>query len=839
MMGRVLRLALRDLRGGLRGVRILIACLVLGVAAIAAIGTVRAALEAGLAREGAALLGGDAAVEFTYRFATDEERAWMAQVADDVSETVDFRSMLVVDDKGQTRRALTQVRAVDGLYPLIGAVRLAPDIPLDVALSGRDGLPGAVIEPDLAARLDVVPGDTLRLGTQDFVLSAILERYPDNAGGGFALGPRSLVRTDALAQSGLITPGTLYSTDYRLTLPAQTDLTALAQQAEDRFGANGLRWRDARAGAPGLSAFVDRLGAFLILVGLSGLAVGGVGISASVRSYLDGKRATLATLKTLGATRGVIFGVYGVQLALLTALGVAGGLILGAALPAVLAPLLTQALPVPAVFGLYPAPLAEAAIYGVLTAALFALWPLGQAARMRSAALYRDDDRVGWPGAGMVGVLVFILAMLVLAAGLFSDNWRMTLWTLGGLIVALVALALAAVGIAALARRLGRRQRGRPALRLALGAIGTRRAETAATVLAIGLGLSVLATVGQVDGTLRRAIQGQLPDIAPSYFVVDIQPDQIAPLKDKTLATEGVTRLQAAPMLRGIITRINGQPATDVAGDHWVLQGDRGVTYSAQPPKGTTITAGQWWDADYTGPPQVSFAREEAEELGLTLGDQITVNILGRDIDAEITSLREVAFETAGIGFVMSMSPSALAGAPHSWIATIYATPEAEGPLVRDLSDAYPNITTIRVRDAIDRAAEILGGIATATRYGALVTLLTGGLVLLSAALSGERARTQEAAILRSMGATRGQVLRSFAWRAGLMGLAAGAVALGAGLAGGWAVARFVLDTDYAVIWGNAIAIILGGISASLIVGLALSWRPLSARPARVLRARE
>lgn len=300
-----------------------------------------------------------------------------------------------------------------------------------------------------------------------------------------------------------------------------------------------------------------------------------------------------------------------------------------------------------------------------------------------------------------------------------------------------------------------------------------------------------------------------------------------------------VHRIDSAPMLRGIITRINGRPAQEVAPGHWVIRGDRGVTYSEKLSANTRLVAGEWWPPDYSGPPLISFAAEEAQEMGLKLGDELTINILGRDITGTIASFREVDFSTAGIGFILSMNPSALEAAPHSFISTVYADPEAEAQILRDLADMYPNITAIRVRDAIDRVSEVLSGLAAATSYGAAATLLTGFLVLIGAAAAGAGARTYEAAVLKTLGATRRRILASFALRSALLGGCAGLVALAAGITGGWAVSHYVLDTAFSVIWPNALAIVTGGVLATLGAGLAFAWAPLAARPAQVLRARE
>ncbi len=833
------RLARRELRGGVRGFRVFLACLALGVAAIAAIGSVRSAIQAGLTQEGAALLGGDAQLEFTYRFASDDERTWMRQAATDVSEVVDFRSMAVVRQGGETQRALTQVKAVDAAYPLLGTPKLEPDQLLSVALDGQQDLPGAVMDPVLMDRLGLSVGDRFALGTQEFVLTAALIHEPDSAADGFGLGPRTLVRTEDLQASGLLAPGTLFSTKYRLNLPPETNLGTLSSEARQSFGGTGMRWTDARNGAPGIAEFVARLSAFLVLVGLSGLAVGGVGVSAAVRAYLAQKTKTIATLRTLGADRATIFQTYLIQIGVLTGIGIALGIALGAVLPLLLAPLIEARLPVPAVFTLYPRPLAEAALYGALTAYLFTLWPLARTEDVRAATLFRDalSSARALPRAVFVVATVVGLALLILSAAWFSGSTRLTLWTAAGLVGALVLLSLSALAIRKLARISTAAARGRPALRWALSAISDPREGAAPVVLSLGLGLSALAAVGQIDGTLRNAISGNLPDVAPSYFFVDIQKDQMPGFTERLKTDPAVSRIESAPMLRGIITRINGEPARDVAGDHWVLDGDRGVTYSTTPPQNTRVTAGTWWPEDYAGAPQVSFAAEEAEEMGLSLGDKLTVNILGRDITAEITSLREVDFSTAGIGFIMSMNPSALAGAPHSFIATVYAKEQAEAAILRDLAGQFPNITAIRVRDAIDRASGLLAGLAAATSYGAGISLLTGFLVLIGAAAAGETARRYESAILKTLGADRQRILLSFALRSVLLGAAAGSVALLTGILGGWAVATYIFDTGFSVIWTSALSIVLAGILVTLGAGLAFALRPLAVRPARILRA--
>ncbi|MDD7970058.1 ABC transporter permease [Roseinatronobacter alkalisoli] len=836
-------IARRELRGGLRGFWVFLACLTLGVGAIAAVGSVRGSIDDGLAREGATLLGGDAELRMTYRFATPDEREWIDGFATSVSEAVDFRSMAVAGQGDDSERSVTQVKGVDATYPLLGSVGLDPEIPLDQALAMQDGLPGGVMERILAERLGLQIGDVFRLGVQEFRLSAHLTREPDGMGANFGFGPRTIVRSDALQNAGLLGPGTLYEVNYRLLLDGR-DLDQARRAVNSRFDGAGVRWRDSRNAAPQVQRVIERVSSFLVLVGLAGLAVGGVGVSAAVRSYLDGKTNVIATLKTLGAESRTILAVYLMQIGVLTALGIVLGLALGAIVPFAVAPLVADQLPVDLHIGLHPGALVEAAIYGALTALIFTLWPLARTENVRAAVIFRgiDADAQGWPRWPYILITLALVGGLVVVAAAFAAVPMLAFATAGGVIGALGVLALAALGVRVLARRAARARglRGHTALRMAMGAISNPREGAGAVILSLGLGLTVLAAVGQIDNNLRRAISSDLPDRAPSYFFLDIQNTQLDGFLARLDDDDNVDRVETAPMLRAVVTALNGIPSRDhPAAGHWVLRGDRGITYSATQPEGTRLTAGSWWDADYSGPPLVSFGAEQAAEMGLRVGDSVTINVLGRDITAEIANLREVDFSTGGIGFVMVMTPDPIRAAPHTHIATVYALEAAEGAILRDLSNMYPNITAIRVREAAERVTEALSTMATATSFAALAILLTGFVVLIGAAAAGERARVFEAAVMKTLGATRAGILTSFALRSALMGAAAGSVALGAGALASWAVMRFVMEASYQFEWLPAIAVIVGGVLATLLAGLVFALRPLAVRPAGILRAQD
>ena len=812
-------------------------CLIFGVASITAIGSLRGAIEAGLNSNGRVFLGGDAEIELTYRRASPQENDWMAQQSLQKSEIIDFRSMAVARDN--SKRILTQVKAVDAAYPLVGEIVLSNGMSLPEALAGQNDLPGAVVAPALMRRLQLNLGDIMQLGEQEFVVMATLEKEPDNFGN-FALGPRSIVLAQDLEGSGLLSQGTIFSSKYRLILPNGADFDKVKAVFETDWATAGGKWKDARNASPGAARAIDRLSTFLVLIGLSGLVVGGIGVSAAVRAFVAKKTGNIAVLKTLGATPRQIFWIYSLQIIAYTVVAVILGVLLGAVAPFLARPFLPESLSAVAVISVYPGALLEAATYGALAAAIFSIWPLAQTEQIRPANLFRGGTPQSWPAARYVIVLVILLGGALWGAVQFSGSITMTFWLLGGISLALLFLALMAGLFQLILKQVvrGKALQGRLALRAAVSAIASGTERAGPVVMGIGLGLAVLAAVGQIDGNLRNSMTKSLPDKAPSFFFLDIQSGQLDEFNQRLSDNTEVDRVETAPMLRGLVTQINGKPAAEVGGDHWVLRGDRGISYAAGMPENTSLIAGQWWADDYSGPAQISFSAEAAEEIGIGIGDSLTLNVLGRDITATITSLRDVDFSNASMGFVILLNAAALAGAPHSHIATVYASEVAEIAILDELGQAFPNVTGIQIREAVLMVSGIVSSIASAASIGAIATLITGFLILIGAASASSEQRAYETAVLKTLGATRREILVSFALRSSMIGALAASVALGAGLLGGWAVSNFVFESSFEVIWSNAALIILGGVGATLITGVLFALGPLSQSAAAELRHR-
>ena len=837
-----LRFSLREMRGGLSGFFIFLACIALGVGAIGGVNSVAQAITTGVASEGQTLLGGDMRFELIQREANSEELEFL-QSKGTLSVNAGMRSMARLDDGSD--QALVEVKAVDELYPLYGELVTAPSIPQKELFAGSDALFGAAATAILFERLGLDIGDVVRLGNIRFELRSKIRIEPDLVSDGFGFAPRLMVSLEALRASGLIQPGSLVEHRYRLKLGTNVgnaEIEAVKAQANKQFPQAGWSIRTGSTAAPALAANIERFSQFLTLVGLTALVVGGVGVANAVRAYLEGKRGVIATFKCLGASGNLVFTIYLVQILLISGLGILAGLVIAAAMPLAAGALLAEVLPLPSAVGIYPSALALAATFGVLVTLAFALLPLGRARDVPATALFRE---MGFDASGRPRtVYVLSAAIIVLAlAGLavaFAFQKNIALIFIGAVVFSFLVLRVVSQLVQDLARRAPRVRS--TALRLALGNIHRPGALTPSVVLSLGLGLTLLSTLALIDGNLRRQIVGNIPEIAPSFFFVDIQNTEVDDFAELLAKEAPQGKVVRVPMLRGRVVALNG---TDVdkmeipAEGGWVLRGDRGITYAKNVPENSTLAAGEWWPKDYSGKPLVSFSAEEAGELGLTIGDTVTVNVLGRNITAEIANLRAVQWETLGINFVMVFSPNTLAGAPHSWLATLSdpeATSEREARVLNAITRAFPAVTSVRVKDALDVVNRVVSQLATAIRAAAAVALIASVLVLSGALAAGNRARVHDAVVLKTLGATRKTLITAFSLEYLLIGLATAIFALAAGGVAAWFVISKIMTLPSAFLPEVAITTICVALALTVGFGLLGTWRVLGHKAAPVLR---
>ncbi|WP_439573982.1 ABC transporter permease [Phreatobacter sp.] len=838
-----IRIGLRDLRGGLRGFGIFLACIALGVAAIAGVGSFARGLVEGLGREGRVILGADASFQIMHQ---ELPPAVVTALAERGTVAVMAASRAMA--RGGATSTLVELKAVDPAgYPLVGTLATEPGGTTADLTGLRDGRHGVLVEPALLARLGLTPGDTLTLGDLTVEIRGVIRDEPDRLAFGVGFGPRLILSLDAFRQTGLIQPGSLIRWLYQLRLDdriaGEAAIARVVAEMRERFPDAGFDVRTRMNASPQLATQVQRFSQFLTLVGLTALLVGGVGVANAVAGLVDRKRDDIATLKAVGATGGTVFAIMLTQIGGLALVGTAIGLAAGSALPWLVVALAGQIIPVPIEVGVYAGELAVAAGYGLLVALAFALWPLGRAHDIPVSALFRDTVEASsrWPRRRYILLTAGALAALVILSVATSFNPRLALGFMAGAAAIFVTLRLVGAGIMALARRLPRARR--PGLRLAIANLHRPGALTPAVVLSLGLGLTLLAVIALVDASFRRQITEALPERAPSFFFADIPSGDVARFDSFIAERAPGAEIERVPMLRGRFVRLGGRPVEEIrARDEiaWALRGDRGITYATTVPRNSQVVEGDWWAPDYSGPPLVSFDERMGSGFGLKIGDEVTVNVLGRNITARIANFRRIQWDNLGINFIVVFSPNAFRGAPHTHLATLTYREQppaaVEIALLQAVAGAFPAVATVRVKDALETVGAFAARIATGIRGASLVTLLASILVLAGALAAGHRARVYDAVILKTLGATRPMLIATYALEYALLGAVTALFGIAAGSVAAWAVTTQVMSIGFAFEPLAAAGIVVLAVTVTVGLGLIGTWRALGVRPAPVLR---
>ena len=839
---RIATLALRELRSGLGGFYVFIACVALGVMVITTVGALSDGLKTGFARQGEAILGGDVTLARMHARANPAEREWLLAQGR-LSETATLRSMARRID-GQ-EQALIELKAVDTAYPMAGSVVLTGGLALDQAIRQGDD---AAADPVLLERLGLKAGDKIRIGNAELTVRDTIKSEPDGIADRLTYGPRIFISLATLEKTGLVQPGTLVRWRYSLKLPNGSGedasaLTRIRAGAKLAMPESGFSIADRRDPSPQISKTLERLRQFLTLLGLTSLLVGGVGVANAVSTFIDKRRKVIATMRSLGATSRLVFYVFLAQVMTMAAIGVVVGVALGILVPALLTAFYGDVLPIKAEFTVSLATVATAAVYGFLVALLFTLWPLGRAEAMSAAVLFRDEmgaERTR-PRLGVIVATVLVASILVACAVLTSDSPRIAFYFCAGIsIMFAVFMALGAAVVWGAGRV--RRPR-RPELALAIGNLGAPGGLTKSIVLSLGTGLSLLTAVALADASLVNELSSRLPEQSPDYFVLDIPKADYASVSALIEKEVPGSHLIDAPMLRGRLLRLKDKPVEDIKAPpeaQWVLTGDRGLTYADAVPEGSKVVAGEWWPKNYAGEPLVSFEAELAHKLDLKIGDQVTVNVLGRNLVARIFNLREVKWESLALNFVMVFSPNALAQSPHAMLATVTlpkGTPlEVEVHMARKLGQAFPTVTPIRVRDAIDAFSIVFTKILTAVRVAGGVTLLSGALVLAGALATAQRKRILEAVILKTLGATRARIMTAHLAEYLMLAAVTAVFAIVLGGLAAWFTVSHIMEIEFSFSWATVAQTLGLAITLVAVFGGIGTWAVLRARPVPYLR---
>ena len=829
-LGKAWTIARRDLRGRFVGLRLLIICLFLGVATLAAIGSLTDAITDELANRGQAILGGDLEIAVAQREATNEELVALRE-AGTLSETLRMQAMARLPDGSDTQ--LVELKGVDAAYPLYGKFKLESGKTVSAPAPQE-----IYVTPALMQRLSLETGDKIAFGEASFTISGIIAEEPDRLSEGLSLGPVAITSIEGLRATKLIQPGSLFESKYRLKLPATALPRDVGDGLAEQFPNAAWEVKTRDDGAPSTRRFIERMGQFLTLVGLASLVIAGIGVGNGVASYLRGKQGAIATLKILGADSAMIFRIYLFQIMAVALGAIALGLVIGALAPLAIIQIAGDVLPIKPEFAIYPLPLLVSALYGLLIAVIFALPPLSRAKTIPAAGIIRGEgkswrqiDRQSWIGVGLAIGAIIALALGTANEPLFSASF----------IGAAAAILLLLTCLGALIRWLASKapRPKQPLLRLALTSLHRPGAQTGQLVVALGLGLTLFATLAAIQTSLTNEIRSTVPRDAPSFFVLDIPVERADEFRAKVAETSRAAEVNIVPTLRGTITEFRGQRVSELETlpeGAWVLRGDRGLTYSATIPEGSEIVDGEWWPQDYDGPPLVSVDEEQGAALGLKIGDSLTVSLLGVEIPAKVASFRKVNWRNFGFNYVLVFPPSVLANVPHNVAATIQMETAKEDSLLSILPKEFPSISMVKVKEIASQIGDILDQMATAIAAAASIAIFSGIAVLIGAIAASRRARVYDSVILKLLGATRAQILTVQAIEYALLAFLLSAVALGLGLFAGWFVITQIFEFTWQPDWGIVLLTLGIGAIATLGIGLLGSIPVLSAKPARALR---
>ena len=839
-----LRVALRDLRGDLRRFTILLACLALGVGTITIVGSVSAALQSALLRDARVLLGGDLDASLSYRPANADEKA-LLQSLGTLSEQIEVLGRAT----SETDSTFLSIRAVDQNYPLVGTATAEESTATIAGLTAKEGETfGLVADSLLLDRLHVGIGDTVTIEDATFTVRGVIGELPDQLTNSLGIGVPVIMSVEALNATGIIEPGVLARFHNKLLLNPGTDFETAAARIRAAFPSSGFQINAPKDATADLARFFDIFGRFLIIVGLSSLLVGGVGVSNAVAAYVTERQRSIATMKALGATGGQIMAHFLFQVMLLTAVGILLGLIVGGVLTLIALPILGGLLKLNLPAVLDPGTLATAAGFGLLVGFAFGYLPLGRAQRLKPALLFRSagsavEGGLGWrdylhPGLwlplGVAALGIFGLAALT------TGRPVLVLWYAAAVLGAFIVLRLAAWLLQALLRLVPPLPNA--AWRNALKSIHRPGAPAPIVILSLGLGLALLLLIALIDGNLRHQLSRESIPNAPSFVFMDLFEDEAEALAEFSRADPAaVTDFRSVPMMRGKIESVNGVPVSERGGSvppefNWVFEEEIPLTASATLPEDSTLTQGQWWPENYDGIAQVSVFDRLREPLGLKLGDELDLLVFGQRITARIGSFRDYAWRSGNVNFGFAFSPNAFADFDISYLGLMRAAPGAERDLQRRLLEEFPDLLFLPVGEALESFAAILGNVTAAVEVIGGLAVVSGVLVLAGAMAAGRRQREADAVVMKVLGASRGDVVRAYLVEYGLLGLLAAILAAGLGLAGTWAFVEFVLEIGFWVDPALILWVVLGTVALTIAVGTATTWSALSTRPARFLR---
>lgn len=823
--------AVRDIRSGFRSFYLALICLVIGLASITTVQVVATSILDSIQKNSRTILGADWVVRQIYNPVGEAERKWILDKGAIISETIEMRPMLINPVTGDT--VLVELKIVDDIYPLYGDITLGSGQKFSERMAE-----GILLDPSLKERLQVNIGQNLQLGEAQIAVADWIENEPDRAGSGrFGLAPRVIMSRSQFEKTGLQKPGSLISYDTRIKWTGSNIPTA--DEFQSSFPTATWRLTTSENASPQIQRFVKNLLQFMTLVGLSALLIGGIGVANGLGVFFEKRLASIAIYKMIGVPQNILRKIYGYQIAMMTAIGIIIGVGIGAVIPIMGLSFLKNMLPFPISLNYSFESLAAPAVFGILITWIFALWPFGKAELTSPLLLFRQGlpENIKRPSFDILVIMTSLVISLCGFIFYMAVDQRFALFFIIGAFTCFIVFWAIGFIIKKSTGIIADKMTVIP--RLAFTNLGGPRSATTLTLVSIGIGLTVLGGITLIDRNMRGILTERMPKDAPSFFFIDIQPSQKDDFEKMISNWPNTRKLVMTPNLRGRIISVNGIKAEDALVDQrerWLLQNDRGFTYLANQPEHSMITSGEWWPENYKGPPLISVVDDVERGFGIKPGDMVTVNILGRDITAKVANVREVNWTSFTINFAITFAPGVLNNAPHNWLATVIAPIEEEAALQKEISRQFPNISMVRVSEAVKSIQTVLSQMVAAIRMMAILALVTGVFVLAGALISTRIQRSYDIVILKVLGMPRRQMLKGLGIEFIILGLAASLIATLLGVGISWGVLDPLMDLGWMFYPFLTAGIILSGLLIIFITGLWTMWSILNASAGTYLR---
>lgn len=807
-----------ELASGVMGLKLFIACVTIATFVVGAIWMVGDGLSGALKRGGTVFLGGDAAITVVNAPLPGALQSEIS-VGADMSKVAELRTSALVGDK----RVAVEVKGVDSAYPLYGTVVLKSGRPLAQAFERRDGLPAIVVEPSLLQQTGSAVGDVIRINQAEFAIADVLMLEPDRLSAGrFMVGPRILMPLEALGASGLIQRGSLVDYRYRLRIAGDEggDRIAAIERLQNLRPETGWEFETPADAGDRVIRTVERTTTFLGMAGIVALAIGLAGMWTSARAWLARRGRTIALYRLSGALPAMTFALHAGIAAIASLIGLAIGLGFASVLAVELVALISAQLHLVWVASDLATPLLDViaillvGITGTTVLALSAAIKVPPGAAMRGG----EAEALLVRPRAVLGLFLIVTAMVIATVTLPIPH--IAAMTETGLAIAIGILVAFSAALAALARRFSPSGFLGTIVQQGLSRVG----PVATRAVAIGVGITGITAIIAAQSSLETALRSELPEKIPDLVMIDIQPDQVEAIKRLVEAHPRIGGLQANPLMRMTITRVNGMPAEEALKNpdkRWVIEGDRSFSWTAEP-TGAELLAGSWWRPDYDGPPVISPEEDLQEAFDLKIGDTMTFSLLGRSFISEVVNIRKEYHRTFRPEFLMMASPNPFRDAPQSWIMSLQGeTDQAVDDFIQTVSGAHPNVTSIDIRRIVAQVVEVIQGAIGASLLIAAILIIAGALTLAAVIASEVDARRREALVFTVIGASSMEIALARLGEALCVELIASIVGGLAGWFGGYWLVTEGLRVAWApgsLVWFLPLAL---GLFSSLVAGLA------------------